>query len=373
MNREQRGLSKMHCLYDFHTFSVQSYGGISRYFTEIIKHLIPKDDLKISVFMGLHVNEYGLESHSKDFYKFWGLKRSRLPKTDRIFESINKLGFKYFCKNLKTDLFHETGYLNPEYKGKRIITIHDMTHEVIPRFFKFNETEKKMKACHAADAIICISENTKLDLIKIFKIKEKKIHVIYAAGSLPLLKLNGHHNPFKFDYFLYVGSREKYKNFFVVLKAFELGKFKNQNLHLVCYGGSTPSLVDLKFIIDHELTNHVHFLEGDDIYLSKVYQHAIALLYSSFYEGFGIPPLEAMSQGCPVISSNTSSIPEVVGDAGIMFNPHDHQELISHMNSIVKEPSLRMSLKIQGIERSKQFSWDKCANETFKLYQEQCR
>ena len=105
-----------------------------------------------------------------------------------------------------------------------------------------------------------------------------------------------------------------------------------------------------------------------DKYLSAIYSGALAFIYPSLYEGFGLPPLEAMQCGTPVITSNTSSLPEVVGDAGIMINPKDGDALCQAMIDIVKNNKLRNHLSKKGIERTKLFSWKKCADETIKAY-----
>ena len=115
--------------------------------------------------------------------------------------------------------------------------------------------------------------------------------------------------------------------------------------------------------------NKIQYLQGNDLELAEQYKTAFALIYPSLYEGFGLPILEAMSYGCPVISSNSSSLPEVYGDAALSFDPNNEEQLFEIINKLLKQSELRDDLIIKGFKNLKKFSWEKCAKETLDVYE----
>jgi glycosyltransferase involved in cell wall biosynthesis len=220
-----------------------------------------------------------------------------------------------------------------------------------------------------ADHIICISKNTKNDLQRIYNIKDSMVSVIYLSGPKEWNK------PFKDrsilpakPYILYVGNRElPYKNFMTLLKAFYLSKLK-ADFDLLCFGGGGFLKEELSLFKELKLENVIKYLEGKDEFLQFCYENATAFIYPSLSEGFGIPILEAMAFGCPVIASNVSSIPEVAGDAALLFSPDSPEELGSCICKIINNDALRNEYTEKGKNRCKEFSWDKTALETFNVY-----
>jgi glycosyltransferase involved in cell wall biosynthesis len=172
-------------------------------------------------------------------------------------------------------------------------------------------------------------------------------------------------------YFLYVGLRGSYKNFDNALKAYASRGLLRKNFDLIAFGADEFSVKDSESIRSLGLTHsQVRRLSGDDVLLGRLYGNATALIYPSLYEGFGIPPLEAMSYGCPVLCGNTSSIPEVVGEAGLYFDSANIDSIADAMERIATGPKLRSDLVALGRERVKQFSWDRCAARTLEVYRE---
>jgi glycosyltransferase involved in cell wall biosynthesis len=172
-------------------------------------------------------------------------------------------------------------------------------------------------------------------------------------------------------FFLYVGMRGGYKNFANVLSAYAAQPMLSKEFDLIAFGSNTLTAQEREAIGSLRLApHHVRHLTGDDDLLGYLYGKAEALIYPSFYEGFGIPPLEAMSRGCPVICSNTSSIPEVVGNAGLYFDPHSVEAIADAMERVASLPSLRSGLAARGRERAKEFSWDRCTARTLDVYRE---
>jgi glycosyltransferase involved in cell wall biosynthesis len=280
---------------------------------------------------------------------------------------------------LKPDIVHETYYFKYPLGSKsaaRVLTIYDMIHEKFESQFQYGDKTAKHKAAAAAraDHVICISESTKRDVVDILGISAEKISVIHlgfdlmAANSNDGSKVtNDTHKP----YLLYVGSRGGYKNFQLMLEAFALSQKLKSEFKLVCFGGGPFVAEELALLNKLNLSeSQIIQLSGDDQLLASCYRDASAFIFPSLYEGFGIPPLEAMSYGCPVVCSNTSSIPEVVGDAGHYFDPYDMQSMQQAIEMVVNSSELSASLIAKGQIRLNQFSWDKCANETFDVYRE---
>lgn len=369
----------MKILYDHTAFQFQRYGGISRYFYELIARLSTKEDVDINLFQGFHINEYGLSEHKQNFESYWGYKwKYKKPATmymSHIFAMPNKI----LLNNIYTsadnfDIYHPTYYM----KGLRnngktpiVITVYDMIHELYPNQFRDSGAviKAKKRSISMADTIIAISENTKKDLINIYDVPENKIKVVYLANSLqsPTFKTVGeltHTHKLKLPYILYVGGKEEYKNFKALLNSY-VGNFSD-HFDLVCFGG--PKIKNDEFkSINSRIKKSIIQLNGSDDLLASLYKHAFCFVYPSFYEGFGISPLEAMSMGCPVIASNASSIPEVVGDAAILFDPHSNDELIDAIESLYDESKRNELIKL-GFEQEKKFSWDKMAKETLDIY-----
>jgi len=362
----------MKVLYDYEIFMIQKYGGATRYFYEIISRLVEKEAIKISLYMGFHINKYKLEHFKEKYENFSGTRIRHLPKTKLILSKIHKPLFDRFEKNINYDIFHQT-YFN-DYKKregtKRIVTVHDFTHEKLPGYFpKIDNTiAAKEKAIRNADGIICISESTKKDLLDLYDIPEDKIKIIYHGNSLlyeitepPLIK-----NP----YILYVGDRRAYKNFQLFVKAFKDSKLNEKNYKILCFGGGKLKDAEKKFIADLKLTDSIYQIEGTDRELANAYKYASVFVYPSLYEGFGIPLLEAMHYGCPIIASNASCFPEIGGDAVLYFKPDDSKDLTEKILLVLEDSNLRDNLVEKGFEREKNFSWQKCADQTLEFYKE---
>ena len=176
-------------------------------------------------------------------------------------------------------------------------------------------------------------------------------------------------NNFKQPYILYVGERRRYKNFLNFLKAYSLSKNLKKDFCIVCCGGDKITPNEKKIISELRIDiSKIIQIEGDDSILSNLYKNAAAFVFPSKYEGLGLPPLEAMSLGCPVISSNHEAIIEAVGDAAILFNPDEPEDIKNKIEEVLYSDELKKNLKLLGINRSKLFSWDKCADETLEVY-----
>jgi glycosyltransferase involved in cell wall biosynthesis len=201
-----------------------------------------------------------------------------------------------------------------------------------------------------------------------YETKGKKIKVIYHGNSL---KYNVTEEPVITDkYLLYVGDRRSYKNFGVVVKLFAMNETLRNDYKLVCCGGGKFTNDELETMAASGVLNNFIHTEARDNKIANLYFYAKTFIYPSKYEGFGIPMIEAMYYGCPIVASNVSSLPEVGGSAALYFNPDSAEELNEKINVLLKNEEVVIKLKSSGKDREKMFSWDKCADETFNFYEE---
>lgn len=363
----------MKIAYDYQIFSSQRYGGISRYFFELANRLACYDDGKIECLINspVYVNKY-LRCSGNNL-KVNGIPLPAIPRTGRFRNLINRLFSPLAYKRSLPDIVHET-YYSPKSVSPpgcpNVLTVYDMIHELYPEHFSPGDKTKEYKkiALERADHIICISDNTRNDLIRFLAVPQDKISVVHLGFTLAhnnVAKLSRQTRPF----LLYVGSRGGYKNFEGLLSAYASRSELRDNFDLVAFGGGPLKPLELEVIKRlHVPFEQIHYIAGDDSVLSSLYQQAAVFVYPSLYEGFGIPPLEAMSLDCPVACSNTSSIPEVVGEAAIQFNPRDTDAIADSLVKLLSSKTLRNTLIKRGRDRIKMFSWDKCAMETLNIY-----
>jgi glycosyltransferase involved in cell wall biosynthesis len=246
-----------------------------------------------------------------------------------------------------------------------------MIHELFASEYPVDDKTSKLKeiATKRADHIICISENTRRDLLDIFDLPEDKVSVVYLGfDSLVLDTATLEHKEGK-PYLLYVGQRWGYKNFDGFLKAYASSSFLRSHFDVICFGGGTFTAAELSFFVSLGLSNcQVSQVSGSDSKLASIYSNAALFVYPSLYEGFGIPPLEAMSLGCPVACGNNSSIPEVAGNAAEYFDANNPESIRVALEHVLNSSARREQLIKLGNLRCAEFSWQRCANETLGVY-----
>ncbi|MGL5271458.1 MAG: glycosyltransferase family 4 protein [Selenomonadaceae bacterium] len=360
----------MKILYDQQAFCGQSYGGVSRYFFEIIQKIAETEDCEIDLYKGFNMNKYEFVAPKELFHKYFSKGKLNLPKSGRVYNWINQIGLFTFSAMSKYDIYHPTYYNNSLFAGQpnMVVTVHDMIHEIFAQeFYGDTTTLQKRNIVKQANGIITVSENTKKDLMQLFNIDEEKIKVIYLANSLNHVVEDS--AIIKDSYILYVGNRNGYKNFDLLAKSFAYSHLY-KDFMLVSFGGGDFSKKEKETFEKLKIIDRVFYCEGKDEILANLYKYATAFVYPSQYEGFGIPPLEAMHYGTPVIASAAASIPEVVGNAALTFDPKSIDDLIDKLGSLLNDSKLYNELKVKGSIQEKKFSWEKCAKETYKYYQE---
>jgi glycosyltransferase involved in cell wall biosynthesis len=363
----------MKIAFDQQVFLLQEYGGISRYLCSLVRELAAMPAVTAQAFAPLHVNR-NLAGLSNELSR--GRALTRLPsKLLRPVMFASKHIARQQMASFKPDIVHETYYCEDDFRpngARRVLTVYDLIHERYPDLFVNSEgtTRPKRAAAKRADHVICISESTRRDLVNYCGVPEEKTSVVYLGVDVDFLQAGTpsqqyHPRPF----LLYVGARGGYKNFERFVQAFALSSRLRQEFDLLCFGGGQLQTAERQMIADAGLRpDQVVQMGGGDDILAALYQQAAAFVYPSLYEGFGIPPLEAMAVGCPVICSNSSSLPEVVGDAAESFDPLDQEAMLAAMESVLYSPSRRSAIVAAGRARYQQFTWKKCARETEAIY-----
>ncbi len=364
----------MKIAYDNQIFFFERYGGISRYFTSLINELI-KTENDYKIFCSIYLNKY-LSDLDKKIIN--GLKFDKYPpKTTTILKYLSRRIDNFNILNWKPDIIHETFYSSRELYSKDIpivITIHDMIHELYPEMFNKNDftSQNKKRAVDRADKIICVSETTKIDLINLFNVPENKIHVIYHGYTY--LQNNEHHSIDRLTlpdvpFLLYIGKRNGYKNFEKYLQAISISNSLKRDFKLIFFGGGAFSTKELNLFLELGFADHEYdYFEGNDDLLHILLKNATALVYPSLYEGFGLPLLEAMYCGCPIITSKSGSIPEIAKDAAEYFIPTSIDDICSSIQSVVYSNDKIKILKDNSKKQIISYSWEKAAYLTNNLY-----
>jgi len=363
----------MKVFFDSKISAIQSRGGISRIAFELIHSLSKKKDLEMSFYRGLYQDKY---PYKKEWFKkYYALKPSTFFNS-RLVNFLDSLGsagvYRLHAKD--KPIYHSLYHRIPKKStGPLVVHAYDLIQELLYDMPK--SVEFKKKSFLAADLIVSISQSTKNDLCKLYPVDPDKIIVAHCGVDEIFFKDSNVLKPEnKRPYMLYVGGRGySYKNFNLLLDTF-IGKKYFFDFDLLLVGGEKELTPEQKEKVKNTLwlgSGRRSWLVQefcDDERLTQLYNNATVFIYPSHYEGFGIPPLEAMAAGCPVIACNISSLPEVVGDAGLLFNPEDQNDLAVKIESIVTDKALAGSLVEKGKVRARQFTWDAMAGKVYQAY-----
>jgi glycosyltransferase involved in cell wall biosynthesis len=314
-------------------------------------------------------------------------KETDLSMPERFF--WDQVSIPWQASRAKIEILHQPSFSLPlAFSGKVIVTVHDLIAILygkhIPFFSRQFFSRWMPFTYRRADHIICISENTKKDLVRILEIPEEKITVNYLAASSDYRPKRGKENilltqrvplgsklKISSPYFFHVGTLSPRKNLVFLVEVFSEVLKKHPDFQLIL-AGRTGWYCDRLFERIQKLRLEDKVIFAD--YLTEqekivLYQNAFAFLFPSIYEGFGLPLLEAMQSGVPVISSDASSMPEVIGKAGIMVSPKDKDGWVNAVIRLIENNHLRQSLIVQGFKQAAKFSWSQHAQKTLELYE----
>lgn len=342
-------------------WTLQRNGGVSRYCFELINQL-SNLGVRICVLQSENNNSY-----SRQFEP--AIVRKLKDESQFEIESV----IRDILQEFSTGIYHAT-YFNKKnidiakkLNLKTFVTVHDLIGDIYPEKIRWyqrrNKTQEKVSI--SCDRVIAVSRNTKDDLVKYYGINPEKIGVIYLGVTQMEARRPldfGEEYPFV----LHVGKRDGYKNFRLTLEALAQEETLKE-IHIIAFGGGEFSREEKEYVNSLGMDKRTHQYIGDDTFLGFLYKSAIALVYPSYYEGFGIPPLEAMQFECPVIASNRASIPEVCGDSVLYIDPTSRESLqnaIAHVLKYKDTEKIKFALK-----HSKKYSWEKTAKETLIQYQ----
>lgn len=363
----------MKILYDHQIFTSQKYGGISRYFYELIHYFNKKTDNEVSTSV-LFSNNYYI-SDNKDVKHMNFLPHYEFKGKHRLMAPFNKMKSILKIKKQNFDVFHPTNY-NPyflDYIGSKpfVLTVYDMIHEKFTKIVPVHDrtSERKRILADKASKIIAISESTKNDLIEIFNIDPLKIEVIHLATEMRVNNKHTYDNSLPKEYILFVGTRHSYKNFNKFITTIEKLLHENKDLSVVCIGGGKFGSHEVSLFNKLDIRDKVFQYTANDEMLAYYYNHAIMFVFPSLYEGFGIPILEAFACECPLVCSDTSSLPEIAGDAAEYFDPSSEDSIRNAVTKVLTNQARRDELREKGTQRLQCFSWEKTAKETQKVYE----
>lgn len=362
----------MRVAFDEQIFAIQAYGGISRMFAELAAAFVDEPDLGVEL-LPLNapiINRYVLDTERV---------RTRLAVRDAGHE-YRSLG-RYFMRiqpRRNLDVVHNTFYLPHGLAGypgaRRIVTIHDMIPELVPRTRRrldFLTLKKRYVA--RADHVICVSEATRRDLVRVFPDIAAPISVIHhgvdrrfttGAPRIPALHER---------YVLFVGNRGQYKDADVLFRAFSTLPERHRDVRLLCVGGGGFSPAEIKVLASLGILDRTTQADLSDTDMVSAYNHADIFVFPSRFEGFGMPALEAMACGTATVLTDATSLPEVGGDAAEYFPTGDYHALATTLDALLSDDTYRSDLAARGIVRARDFTWHRSAQQHAEAYRDALR
>lgn len=358
--------------YDYQIFCKQQFGGISRYYYELIKGLEASAETTIQLDLLFADNRYfqTLRGNNSAWSKLHFKGKKDFTYLFAKFYDACQLKHKTF------DIFHPTYYNRSSLertKGKpMVVTIHDLIDE---KFFIENDglhdrLEARKAHIEKAAKIIAVSESTKKDLIDFYHVAPEKIQVIYHGNSftrsLPRFSLEA---KLPSPYLFYLGRRDGYKNFIPFIKAVKSCLLNDHSLSMVCAGGGDFTKEELTVFDELGISKQVKLVPIlSDMELASFYNNAELFIYPSLYEGFGLPIIEAFQCGCPVITSNCSSMIEIGANAATYFDPKDEISILQTVQQMLYNKPDQQKMVDMGYSRAQDFNWPSTVNKTLQLY-----
>jgi glycosyltransferase involved in cell wall biosynthesis len=354
--------------------------GIGTYIRNLLRHLARIDQF----------NEYVLLCQEPDL----GVADQLGPNFRTVLEPSPNYSLReqvhipWVLRRVRPDVFHAPHYvLPPAVRCRSVVTIHDCIHLMFPQYLPNRAAYAYAKAsmwnaAKRSDRVLTVSEASKRDILHFFNVPPEKVVVVYNAIDERFWVAPKEEDTarvrerYQLDhgFVLYVGNIKPHKNLVRLIEAFDQlrqdGGFSD--LKLLIIGDEISRLPALRRAVhSHKLHKQVRFLGYlPDETLAILYRLAAVFVFPSLYEGFGLPPLEAMASGTPVVTSNVSSLPEVAGDAAVLVDPYDPQSIVDGIRRVLTDPELAQELRMRGLVRAREFSWERSVARTCELYKE---
>jgi glycosyltransferase involved in cell wall biosynthesis len=357
---------------DHQVTSLQDAGGMSRYHYELAQKLRGRENISLDLLLGGESSVLPFAELAGGGVRVESWKSRLGPGYPRY--ATNALWTAAIAPMRgRYDVYHATYQRwEPAIRHRALVaTHHDATQERFPELFRNAAAihARKRRLYQRADMVICVSESARLDLVEIYGVDASRTRVVYH-GVTPLSEKQAEPNDGGPPYILYVGSRSAYKNFPALMEAFAAAETAG-DMRLIVAGGGAWSAGERAAIAALGLEKRVMLLPRvDEARLGKLYRNAALFVYPSLYEGFGLPPLEAMSAGCPVLVSQSSSLPEVCGDAAHYFDPAIPGALERQLGQLLNDAVLLRAKVDAGRARAGRYTWETAARGTLSAYRE---
>lgn len=363
-------------LFDDQVFKIQQYGGISRYFCNLMNGLSKSEEYQILPNNYFSTNKH-LDKHQLNKFSFL-YKTKNFKGKHRLINYISKRNDKKLKRLIQKgqfDIFHPTYYnvdfLNYLPSNKPfVLTVYDMIHEIMPELVSdyYNEVMNKSLLLQKAEHIIAISENTKKDIIHFYpNISPQKISVIHLASS-EVIESELSASSEMSNYILFVGNRGLYKNFKWMFESIS-DFLTEKKMILICAGGGWFSDSEIDLFKSFNLDKNVKFVDiSNDHILNNLYKKAFCFIFPSIYEGFGIPILESFANRCPAILSKSSCFPEIAGNGALYFEINNAESLKGQLNELYYNNELRKDLIKHSKEILLKYSWNRMVAQHIEVY-----
>ena len=365
----------MRIYYDHQLCSLQDAGGASRYHYELMRSLSELPGVETEMFLGMNSTVYPYKELSSANTRVMGfagpLRRGMLR-----YVTNEVLGNAIVPFRGKFDVYHPSHYRSmPLVRSRRfVVTHHDCIYERFPVFRYVKDALRGKKMLFArADAIICISESSRQDLLKFYDVDIARTRVIYHGLTPPPRSPEAADQlkqQLRRDYLLYVGRRFSYKNFTGLLRSFSRTGL-HRVLDLLVLGGGPLNQDERQLIAQLGVSDSIINIPiASDALLAEAYAGAKLFVYPSLWEGFGLPPLEAMAIGCPVLASDKGAIREVSQDGPLYFDPEDEDSFDLALLRAIDDDEARKRAVERGRAIAAAYSWKKCGEQTLAFYRE---
>ena len=343
--------------------------GVGWYLYHLIHHLALRDDVELFLFGDARVTDEGPRLYadlpSTARHLVFDLRGQQPFRLDR---PMTAAAYVIWMWLVRCDVIFGANYFLPRLMGavarRRVITVHDVTYKRFPELLQ-KETLDNLEAhmtreIARANAVICVSESTRRDVLHYYEVDPRRVVAIHSG--LPELP-----EPAPIDlpsrYILFVSTVEPRKNLGLLLDAFERLDYGGS---LVIAGKIGWKAAEISRRLRGPRIVHLDYVAPAQ--LASAYRNADAFVFPSIYEGFGFPVLEAMAHGVPVVAARSSSVPEIAGDAALLFDPSDRQDLEEQLGRVLTDEVLRRELIARGRERAAQFRWDRTAEKTLEVF-----